>query len=574
MKNMRSICAVAAAVLLCVASWSLWAGGRAELPLSEPSRWSGDPLVGTRYGMVQGYEDADLTWVWKAIPFARPPVGELRWKAPRDPQPWSGVRRSREFSGGCTQYVPILSWIVDGSEDCLSLNVWRPRSDESGLPVYVWIHGGGNSMGSAAYVPDYYGSGLAAASNMVFVSVNYRLGPFGWFTHPALREGASPEDASGNYGTLDLIQALKWVRDNIEAFGGDPRNLIIAGESAGGMNVLSLLISPPARGLFSRALVESGAATTSGMAEADATAEGVLRLLLLRDGSARDLSDAGRIASSMSSAAIRGYLRSKSDREIIRCYPLWLMGMLDNPAILRDGFVIPSDGYKVLDTGGYASKVPLIIGSNAEELKLFLAFASGINWKSELYRAVTKYGSQRWKADGVDAIARKLASRPDQPPVYAYLFSWGAPDPAGWSPLPGEWGKRLGSFHSLDVPFFLGTDTIEGALFARLLFTRENRAGRKALSAAMMGYVARLVRTGNPNDPASGLPEWLPWSNEQGGPKHIVFNVQGDAPAIAMSTDETTIAGIERAMREELPPQLYEAASKFLSANMSFTSEK
>lgn len=269
------------------------AGGRAEGALFDESRWNGDPLVTTRFGRVQGFPDTGRTWVWKAIPFARPPVGDLRWKAPRDPLPWNGVRRAREFSGAATQFMPIMSWIVDGSEDCLYLNVWRPQSEETGLPVYVWIHGGGNSMGSAAMVSDYFGAKLASTSRMVFVSMNYRLGPFGWFAHPALREGVSPEDDSGNYGTLDLIQALKWVRDNIGAFGGDPGNVMIAGESAGGMNVLSLLISPPARGLFSKALVESGAATTRSMADAEAMAEGVLRILLLRDGTARDMDDAG-----------------------------------------------------------------------------------------------------------------------------------------------------------------------------------------------------------------------------------------------------------------------------------------
>src|SRR5208337_5213356 len=138
------------------------------------------------------------------------------------------------------------------------------------------------SIGSATTSPEFYGSSVASRSHMVFVSINYRLGPFGWFSHPALREGVSAEDASGNYGTLDIIQALKWVQQNIAAFGGDPENVTIAGESAGGFNVLSLLISPPARGLFQRAISESGAAITRGIDEADAKSREILARLVAR----------------------------------------------------------------------------------------------------------------------------------------------------------------------------------------------------------------------------------------------------------------------------------------------------
>jgi para-nitrobenzyl esterase len=166
--------------------------------LLEPGSWSGATLVQTRFGLAQGFADADSTLVWKSIPFARPPVGDLRWRAPQDPEPWGGIRASRSFNAGCTQFSPAFKGSITGSEDCLYLNVWRPQGTETGLPVYVWIHGGGNSIGSATMVPDYYGNRIAAHSRVVFVSMNYRLGPFGWFTHPALRDGASSEDASGN----------------------------------------------------------------------------------------------------------------------------------------------------------------------------------------------------------------------------------------------------------------------------------------------------------------------------------------------------------------------------------------
>jgi len=139
---------------------------------SQPSEsWSGSPVVLTDSGAVRGCEDADQTWVWRGIPFAKPPVGELRWRAPQDPEPWDGILEARSFGSACTQYRPLLGGIV-GTEDCLTLNVWRPRDTEAGLPIYVWIHGGGNSIGSSAMTPDYYGNRIASVSRMVFVSVN------------------------------------------------------------------------------------------------------------------------------------------------------------------------------------------------------------------------------------------------------------------------------------------------------------------------------------------------------------------------------------------------------------------
>jgi len=229
---------------------------RTDVPI-----WTGDPVVQTLSGTVRGFEEKANTWVWKAIPFAKPPVGPLRWKAPQDPDPWAETREESEYCSPCTQYAFFYRNVI-GSEDCLYLNVWRPQTAETNLPVYFWIHGGGNSAGSAwttsyfELAEDYSGANLASISNFVFVSANYRLGPLGWFTHPALREGVlgREKNDSGNYGTLDLIKALTWIQGNIEAFGGDPNKVMIAGQSAGGFNVQSLLASPLAQGLFPKGL--------------------------------------------------------------------------------------------------------------------------------------------------------------------------------------------------------------------------------------------------------------------------------------------------------------------------------
>ena len=210
----------------------------------------------TRFGTVEGYADNECgLWVWKGIPFAKPPVGDLRWRAPEDPEPWEGVRAATKEPSECVQpkLQSPLSVLPEtsGSEDCLYLNIFRPQTAEQNLPVYFWIHGGGNIVGGASgrFVQD-----LAAKANIVLVETQYRLGVFGYFTHPAFRTARRTAEASGNFGTLDQIKALKWVRDNIAAFGGNPFNVTIGGYSAGGHNVAQLKIcsarpwSVPSRG--------------------------------------------------------------------------------------------------------------------------------------------------------------------------------------------------------------------------------------------------------------------------------------------------------------------------------------
>jgi para-nitrobenzyl esterase len=265
----------------------------------------------------------------------------------------------------------------------------------------------------------------------------------------------------------------------------------------------------------------------------------------------------------MGPGEIRRYLRAKSDREILGCYNSLIMGIIDNPAVLRDGAVIARDGFDALVTGDYPGKVPLIIGSNADELKLFLYFSHRIPWESDLYQVVSRYGSERWKASGVDEVARRLSAHADQPPVYSYQFSWGAMREDGGSMLPDEWGRKLGSFHSLDIPFFLGTETLEGVM-QLFLFTRKNEAGRRALSRDMMTYVAQFIRTGDPNPLDADLPRWTPWTHAPGAPKFIVLDAGPDEPSIAMSSSELTDAGVMDSLRETLPEPLRSQTLKAL----------
>jgi len=503
------------------------------------SEWTGGVKVRTLSGKVEGKVDGEDTLAWKGIPYAEPPVGDLRWKAPRDPAPWEGTLEADDFGSECTQYG--ITGLIKGSEDCLYLNIWRPQSDEDDLPVHFWIHGGGNSMGAASE-KGYDGANLAGKWDMVVVTVNYRLGPLGWFTCEALRsdEPGSELDNSGNYGTLDLIKALTWVKDNIAAFGGDPGRVTVAGESAGAINIFSLLISPQATGLFHGAIAQSGMPIALPVAAGEESAREVILKLLVADETASDNVEAQEHLNRMSDDDVSAYLRSKPPDKLLGAYEATGFGMISFPFIFEDGTVIPEAGFDVLETGNYPNKVPIIIGSNKEETKIFLAFANAALSKNEaLYQKVASVTSDLWKARGVDEMARKLRLQADQPAVYCYQFLWGAADASGKSVIPGEWGFKLGACHAMDVPFFFGNwnffDVLSGAVF-----NEQNRPGREALSNDMQAYVAQFVRTGDPSPDGCGLVEWTPWSNAAGEPKCVLLNADLNTAGIAMSTVEVT----------------------------------
>jgi len=249
-------------------------GSRWYLSDSLPEPAKADPTSErvTSTGKVRGFAAGNGAQGWLGIPYAAPPVGPLRWRAPRPARPWAGTREALVPGPVCPQLGGPLADVapkewgkVVGAEDCLTLNIWTPRHTPAELsalaepyPVMLWIHGGGNTIG---YGADYDGRVLAGTHKVIVVTINYRLGVLGWFNHPAVLAGAeNADDASGNFGTLDTIAALQWVQDNIAAFGGDPERVTIFGESAGGVNVFALLASERAKGLFHGAISQSGLA--------------------------------------------------------------------------------------------------------------------------------------------------------------------------------------------------------------------------------------------------------------------------------------------------------------------------
>jgi para-nitrobenzyl esterase len=510
-------------------------------------------------GQIIGFKDQQNTYAWLGIPFAKPPLGDLRWRAPQSAESWSGVRESIKHAPMCAQVYPF-AWpdrlITLGNEDCLYLDVWSPRlaQDEikdAKLPVMVWIHGGANKVGGASATRSY---NIAGRENVVVVSLQYRLGLLGWFSHPALRDTAnSPLDASSNFAILDMVAALQWVRDNAAAFGGDPNNVTIFGQSAGAFDVYALLGAPQAKGLFHRAIAQSGNIQTVPQTEAenyvdDPTAHGqpdsfreIVNQLLVVDGKAINRAAAKQVQDAMSAEDLAAYLRGKTTEELFQGVERRVGLGYFSPTNIRDGIVFPHQSLlEVFADPRQYNAVPLIVGNNRDEYKFFLWDHPNLTETRygvlpeiknvQEYNRVTRYFSDQWQVIGVNEPAAVLAkSQPGE--VFAYRFDW-----AGQKRFLGiDVAELIGAGHGLENTFVFGPDAVDGlSMFA----VAENKESRAALEDAMRGYWAEFARTGRPGDGGdANLPEWLPW--QQSGPNKLILD-RAEASGIHMSEQNLT----------------------------------
>jgi para-nitrobenzyl esterase len=448
----------------------------------------------TTAGAVQG-EAVDGIGEFKGIPFAAPPVGDLRWKAPQAPQPWQGVRKTVAFGPACMQ-GPILAQMgstASQSEDCLYIDVWTPaNSPADKLPVIAWIYGGGFNSGATS-VPMYDGANFAH-QGVVFVSLSYRVGPFGFLATPEL--SAESGHGSGNYGLLDLIAGLHWVQDNIARFGGDPAKVTIMGHSAGSMAVSELVASPLARGLFRGAIAESGAnfappgtfaaAGAPMLLQAEASGSAWLGTL-----GAATLAQARAMPAERIEAA-------QHDKGAPRFGPV------------TDGYVIPGDQTLLWQQKRY-SDVPILIGTTSDEAAVFGG-----------RRTVTLAEFEKQVRDGYGAKADEiLAAYPHETDAQATrsaknlatettftsnMFTWASLQAQnGRSPAYAYYFHRPteanpdGSGHGSEVPLvFANEDHRPG----RAAWTEEDRA----LSQELQSYWVNFAKTGDPNGP--NLPHW------------------------------------------------------------------
>jgi para-nitrobenzyl esterase len=482
---------------------------------SPPSVLDGTPpLAETAYGEVEGSREGDLA-VFRGVPFAAPPVGDLRWRPPQPATAWEGVRPARDFAPSCFQNGGPLTGGTpqdQSSEDCLYLNVWTPAtSTVDRLPVMVWIYGGGFSAGATSTA--LYSGEKLAGRGVVVVSIAYRVGPFGFLAHPRL-SAESPDHVSGNYGLLDQIAGLEWVRDNIEAFGGDPANVTIFGESAGGISVSMLAASPLAAGTFRRAISESGG-SFGATHSPPLPGENVQRLDQAEGQGIRLEEALGAADLATMRAAPAADVQSAS------------RGIDGVGWPVMDGHVIPDDQYRLYEAGRY-NDVPVLIGFNSDEGALFGGAVTRADYEASVRDRYGPFADEILHAFPPDSdsdatqasrdlatdvmfgwhtvVWARLQSRTGSSPVYLYYFDQKRPYPET-SPL----ASAKGAPHASELAYvFDHLDQRPGT---------DWRPEDRVVAAAMADYWTNFAKTGDPN--GSGLPPWPRFS--EGEPMAMIF---------------------------------------------------
>lgn len=439
--------------------------------------------VQTADGIVQGATENGVS-AFKGIPYAAAPVGDNRWRAPQPVQPWKDVRAATSFGHDCGQAIfpPDAAPLeTTPAEDCLYLNVWKPASAvaTAKLPVMVWVHGGGFVNGGGS--PGVYSGANFARDGVVFVSLNYRLGRFGFFAHP----GLVAEGYGGNFGFLDQIAALKWVQANIAAFGGDPKRVTIFGESAGGMSMHMLLQSPLSRGLFAQAIIESGGGRPG----------------LLNNPT---IASAARTGAAFAPGATAFELRALPAEKISGTLNMLTMTQKGYSGPMMDGRTLVGSPIEAASAELYA-KVPIMIGANSadgfpmvtDKIKLFAAFGGDEAVAKKLYDSDGKTDGLKVAAattadkgmiEPSRAVARALAARQ---PVYLYRFAYGT----------GAFATALGGApHASEIPYVFDTVSARKTPQAPI-------AAEAPVAALTHRYWVNFAKTGKP-DGAAGVPAW------------------------------------------------------------------
>jgi len=459
-----------------------------------------DPVVVTQQGSVRGVESSEVN-EFLGIPYAAPPVGDLRWKPPQLHAPWPGILDATKFREHCAQTAHAAG-TPSTSEDCLFLNVYVPQSEDGPRAVMVWIHGGSLTAGES---DDFDASGLAAFGEVIVVTINYRLGALGFLAHPALT-AESPDHASGNYGIMDQQFALQWVQRNIAAFGGDPGKVTIFGQSAGGLSVLSHLASPRAAGLFHRAIVQSG-----GGASRD--------LPTLATGEAQGAAFANAVGCSSQTA------------QCLRSLPVeQILANQGSATPVVDGFVLPLSLQIAIATGRF-NRVPVINGTNHDEVRFFVAMneLAGQVVSAAQYPAavMAAFGPQAGPLvlaqyplanylnadEALAAIATDFAfacpaRRGDQAlsryvPVFAYEFNDEDAPEIFLPPVSFPYGAA----HASELQYFF-----PAASLTHLPTPPPGlRPDQRQLSGAMMRYWTQFAKTGDPNGP--NTPSWAAYAS-------------------------------------------------------------
>ena len=479
--------------------------------------------VQTSSGIVEGYKKGRVL-NWDDIPYAKPPIDELRWKAPKTINNSQNLIIPKE-NNYCVQRPSSLGGpggegLYVGTEDCLYLDISAPARKKSELlPVMFWIHGGGNTSG----LKDLYDfNKMVKKHNVIVVRINYRLGPFGWFYHPSIQDFQTDIDKTSNFGTLDIIAALNWVKENIIRFGGDPNNVTIFGESAGGHNVLSLLVSNKAQGLFHKAISMSGYTTTISPQDAykqnkksstsSHTSSEITEKIIRELNEDKDTYSLKEIRDVLLNLSTKDFFKHYANRESYEEIPL----------LTSDGIVIPQIGLRAaLYEKDHVNNVPTIAGSNRDEVKLWLASAEyfveleysaigsalkipNVRLKDkEAFEAFNYYRSSAWKIRGVDVPLKGLHTAGNND-LYAYRYDWD--DHRRY--VVADFKELIGAAHATEIPLLAGNAKLVGGYpLSDLIYP----AGKSKfyLSRNMMRFWANFAKYGEPGKSTNSV-SWEP----------------------------------------------------------------
>ncbi len=449
--------------------------------------------VETKLGKVAGKELGGDVITWYGIPYGKSPVGELRWKAPEAPEAWS---ETLDCTEAVDKAIQLSSGEVVGTEDCLNLTV-TSKVGHAGKPVLVFVHGGNNQTGTSAEI---VGDQLVDRADCVYVSLNYRLGLLGFNCLPSL---VKEEGASGNFGMLDIALALDWVKENAEAFGGDPGNITVSGFSAGGRDVMAMLISPYFAGKFQKAVVYSGGMTTCDVASAQTRIARAVAPLAVEDGKAAD--EAAAATWLLTDAdEVKAYLMGIDSTRLVPLMANANIRMAVFPHLFEDGVVVPKGGFN----GAAYNSVPTIMLTGSSEFSMFSLGDSW--WKGEEAAALSadmqsaasayscKYGSDMYRIFNAQVSADTMASGFSES-VYVCQVNYGGDDSAMAADL-----APYGSFHGIFVPMLADQNN-----YTAMMPGVFDKAGYQAMAEAYNGYLKNFLAAGDPN--GEGLETWEAW---------------------------------------------------------------
>ena len=515
-----------------------------------------DLRISTSSGITEGYVQNNVLR-WDDIPYAKPPVGNLRWKAPREinqnsfrikPKDNNFCIQRTSNLGGSAQFSDEL---ISGTEDCLYLDIYAPKKKSTELhPVMFWIHGGGNTSG----LKDLYDfTKLVKKHNVIVVAINYRLGPLGWFTHPSIQNLQDGIDKTSNFGTLDIISALEWVNKNIRLFGGDSENITIFGESAGGHNVLSLLVSKQAKGLFHKAI------SMSGYTESISVQNAYKQKKQSPTSNYSSWKVVNKIIEDQSKnynqgqfddIELRDILYSLSGNEFYQYYSE-RENFEELPLLTNDGIVIPKIGLREsLSKEEHVNIVPTIAGSTRDEVKIWLAFSeyfvsvdysvSGsllglpkvILKNEDAFEAFNYYRSNAWKVRGVNDPLNSLAKAGNSE-LYAYRVDWD--DRRKF--LIADFKKLFGAGHALEIPLLTGnTNLVGGPPVSNFMYPKS--ISRFYTSRNMMKFWADFAKFGDPGYSTNNI-KWENYNVDEN--KFSSYIILDKKKNLKMSSDDLTL---------------------------------